>query len=110
MFFKGIEFLNNLFKTINKEKKMAYKKVIGNYQSNFDFSPDLVGFQITEGSPLMTLTNFYTTPTTSTKNSVFYETQGFSQPVTLSDLNLTSAQSTELLNNNLNLVLNPAMS
>ena len=54
----------------------------------------------------MTLTNFYTTPTTSTKNSVFYETQGFSQPVTLSDLNLTSAQSTELLNNNLNLVLN----
>jgi len=28
MFFKGIEFLNNLFKTINKEKKMAYKKVI----------------------------------------------------------------------------------
>ena len=85
---------------------MAYKKVIGNYQSNFDFSPDLVGFQITEGSPLMTLTNFYTTPTTSTKNSVFYETQGFSQPVTLSDLNLTSAQSTELLNNNLNLVLN----
>ena len=73
---------------------MAYKKVIGNYQSNFDFSPDLVGFQITEGSPLMTLTNFYTTPTTSTKNSVFYETQGFSQPVTLSDLNLTSAQST----------------
>ena len=54
----------------------------------------------------MTLTNFYTTPTTSTKNSTFYETQGFSQPVTLSDLNLTSAQSTELLNNNLNLVLN----
>ena len=28
MFLKGIEFLNNLFKTIKKEKKMAYKKVI----------------------------------------------------------------------------------
>jgi len=85
---------------------MAYKKVIGNYQSNSDFSPDLVGFQITEGSPLMTLTNFYTTPTTSTKNSLFYATEGFAQPVTLSDLNLTSLQGAQLLNNNLNLVLN----
>jgi len=85
---------------------MAYKKVIGNYQSNFDFSPDLVGFQITEGSPLMTLTNFYTTPVPSAKSSVFYDTEGFSQPVTLSDLNLTTSQGAELLNNNLNLVLN----
>ena len=36
----------------------TYKKVIGNYQSNADFSPDLVGFQIVEGQ--FTNTNFYT--------------------------------------------------
>jgi len=28
IFLKGLEFLNNLFKTINKEKKKAYKKVM----------------------------------------------------------------------------------
>ena len=69
---------------------MAYKKVIGNYQSNSDFSPDLVGFQITEGSQLFTLSNFFITPTPSTKSDYFYDTMGFSDPITLSNLNLTS--------------------
>ena len=85
---------------------MAYKKVIGNYQSNSDFSPDLVGFQITEGSQLFTLSNFFITPTPSTKSDYFYDTMGFSDPITLSNLNLTSSEGSTLIDNNLNLVLN----
>ena len=83
---------------------MAYKKVIGNYQSNADFSPDLVGFQIVEGQ--LTNTNFFTTTTPTGKSTIYYQTQGFAQPVTLNDLNLSTSQSATMLENNLKLVLN----
>ena len=82
----------------------TYKKVIGNYQSNADFSPDLVGYQIVEGQ--FTNTNFYTTPTPTGKSNLFYQAQGFSQPITLSDMNINSQQSATMLENNLKLVLN----
>ena len=82
----------------------TYKKVIGNYQSNADFSPDLVGFQIVEGQ--FTNANFYTTPTPTGKSTVFYQTEGFAQPVTLNDLNITTTQTSTMIDNNLKLVLN----
>ena len=84
---------------------MAYKRVIGNYQSNADFSPSLVGYQIAEGS-ITIFNNFYTTANLDSKSSIFYETQGFSQAISLSNLGITSTQGQSLLDNNLKLVLN----
>tara|TARA_R110001583_G_scaffold195181_1_gene370295 strand:- start:16469 stop:20674 length:4206 start_codon:yes stop_codon:yes gene_type:complete len=84
---------------------MAYKKVIGNYQSNSDFTPGLVGYQITEGS-ITIFNSFYTTANDASKSNVFYETQGFSQAVSLSNLGITSTQGQTLLDNNLKLILN----
>jgi len=84
---------------------MAYKRVIGNYQSNADFTPSLVGYQITEGS-ITIFNNFYTSANLASKSSVFYETQGFSQAVSLSNLGITATQGQSLLDNNLKLILN----
>jgi hypothetical protein len=84
---------------------MAYKRIIGNYQSNADFSPSLVGYQISEGS-ITIFNTFYTTANLESKSNIFYETQGFSQAISLSNLGITSTQGQSLLDNNLNLVLN----
>tara|TARA_R110001592_G_scaffold55185_3_gene168715 strand:- start:11605 stop:15792 length:4188 start_codon:yes stop_codon:yes gene_type:complete len=84
---------------------MAYKKIIGNYQSNADFSPNLVGYQVVEGQ-LTLLSTFYTTSTTQPKTTEYYNTQNFSQPITLNTLSITQTESAELLENNLKLVLN----
>ena len=84
---------------------MAYKKIIGNYQSNADFSPNLVGYQVVEGQ-LTLLSSFYTTSSTQPKTTEYYTTQNFSQPITLNTLSITSTESAELLDNNLKLVLN----
>mgnify|MGYP003143655755 CR=1 FL=1 len=84
---------------------MAYKKVIGNYQSNADFSPGLVGYQITEGSITM-FNSFYTTANLEGRSGQFFETEGFSQAVSLSSLEINSFENEQFIKNNLNLVLN----
>ena len=84
---------------------MAYKKIIGNYQSNADFSPNLIGYQIVQGQ-LTLLSNFYTSSTNTPKTTQYYATENFNQPVNLNSLSITASQSKRLLDNNLKLVLN----
>jgi len=84
---------------------MAYRKIIGNYQSNADFSPNLVGYQIVQGQ-LTLLSNFYTSSTNIAKTTEYYSTDSFSQPINLNSLSVSASESQKLLDNNLKLVLN----
>ena len=78
----------------------AYRKRKG------DFSPDLVGFQLTKGTPLFTLGNFGVTTNLEPKKDTYYNTGQFSQTYTLENLELTEQQSKELVSNNIYTTLN----
>jgi hypothetical protein len=62
---------------------------------NDSFSDDLVGFQITDGSSLMTSTNFTIEKTIPEKDSKNFITQPFSNFLTLDDLNVETAKTTD---------------
>jgi hypothetical protein len=62
---------------------------------NDSFSDDLVGFQITESSSLMTNTNFTIEKTIPEKDSKKFITQPFSNFLTLDDLNEETAKTTD---------------
>jgi hypothetical protein len=78
----------------------AYKKREG------DFSPDLVGFQLTKGTPLFTLGNFGVTTNTQPKTDRTFQTGQYSSEFTLNNLNLTQSESERLVTSNINTILN----
>lgn len=78
----------------------AYKKRKG------DFSPDLVGFQLTKGTPLFTLGNFGVTTNLDPKSDTFFNTGVYSNTYTLDNLNLDEQESELLVSNNIYTTLN----
>jgi hypothetical protein len=81
------------------------------YNGNIEyrnFSPDLVGLQLTSegGTPLFTMGNFSITTNLDPKLSKTYITNSFSDFITLSNINLDVAQAESLLNNNAGVYLN----
>lgn len=91
---------------------MANKKVVpGSLTEAYskgegDFSPDLVGFQLTKGSPLFTLGNFAVTTNMDPKSDTQFNTGIFSNEFTLENLELTEQQSLTLVSNNIYTTLN----
>jgi hypothetical protein len=74
-----------------------------------NFSPDLVGVQLTNGgnsTSLFTLGNFSITTNTEPKVSKNFKTNSFSNFVSLADLDLTVQTALELLYNNAGVILN----
>ena len=71
-----------------------------------DFSPDLVGFQLTQGTPLFTLGNFSVTTNDDPKKDTYFNTGNLSQIYTLDNLNLTQEESKKLVSNNIFTTLN----
>jgi hypothetical protein len=73
-----------------------------------NFTPDLVGLQLTSngGTPLFTLGGFTITTNMVAKLNKIFNTRAFSNFVTLSDLNITLEESQTLLNDNGDAVLN----
>lgn len=71
-----------------------------------DFSPDLVGFQLTNGTALFTLGNFAITTNTGSKLSKVFNTGVFSDPYTLETLNITNEESSLLVSNDIFTTLN----
>jgi hypothetical protein len=78
----------------------AYKKREG------DFSPDLVGFQLTKGTPLFTLGNFGVTTNIQPKTDKVFNNGVYSSEFTLNNLNLTQDESKDLVTSNINTTLN----
>jgi hypothetical protein len=94
----------------NKVKVVGYAQRIF-YNDGIEyrnFSPDLVGVQLTSdgGSPLMTMGNFSITTNLDPKLDKTFITNKFSNFVTLANLNLSVAQTQTLLANNAEVVLN----
>ena len=73
-----------------------------------NFSPDLVGVQLTSdgGTPLFTMGNFSITTNMDPKFDKNYSTRNFSNFVSLTDLNLSLDQANTLLRNNDGVFLN----
>ena len=78
----------------------AYRKGQG------DFSPDLVGFQLTKGTPLFTLGNFGVTTNLDPKPDTEFNTGVYSNEFTLENLDLTEQQSLALVSNSIYTTLN----
>jgi len=78
----------------------AYKKREG------DFSPDLVGFQLTKGTPLFTLGNFAVTSNLDSREETYYNNGEYSKKYTLENLELSEQQSKSLISNDINTKLN----
>ena len=75
-----------------------YTKVPSQAASGADtFSDNLVGFQITDGSSLMTMTNFAIDNTIPERDSKTFHTQPFSDFITLDNLNQETAAVTTIL-------------
>lgn len=92
----------------NKVKVYGYakKEVFDGGIEYRNFSPDLVGFQLTEGgSPLFTMGNFSITTNLEPKSDKTFITSNFSPFVTLSDLNLTVEETDTLLADNASVLL-----
>ncbi len=93
-----------------KIKVAGYAKKV-TYDGNIEyrnFSDDLVGFQLASngGTPLFTMGNFTITTNVDPKTNKNFITNKFSNPISLSDLDLTLAQANELLTNNAGVILN----
>jgi len=78
----------------------AYRKGHG------DFSPNLVGLQLTKGTPLFTLGNFTVTTNIDPKVDTEFNTDVYSDEFTLNSLDLTEQQSYNLVSNNIYTTLN----
>ncbi len=95
----------------NKRIKVAGYSQKVTYTDNIEyrnFSPDLVGLQLTSdgGTPLFTMGNFAVTTNLDPKKNKNFVTSKFSNFVTLTDLNLTVQQTLDLLTNNAGVILN----
>lgn len=78
----------------------AKKEVYNGNIEYRNFSPDLVGHQMTGGNSTFTLGNFTITTTLDAKPSKIFTTNKFSNFVSLCDLNLTPEETQILLDNN----------
>jgi hypothetical protein len=79
------------------------------YNGNIEyrnFSPDLVGLQLTSDEALFTMGNFSITTNMDPKKDKSYNTGKFSDYYSLENLNLTVQQTQTLLNNNAGVILN----
>lgn len=96
--------MSNRIKVVGYAKKVTYVDGI-EYR---DFTPDLVGNQLTSngGSPLFTLGNFAITTNLDPKLDKTYNSAKFSNFITLSDINLTLNEANTLLADNAEVVLN----
>lgn len=96
--------MNDRIKVPGYSQKVFYNDNI-EYRN---FSPDLVGFQLTNdvNSPLFTIGNFAVTTNLSPKLSKLFITRKFSNFITLSDLSVSLSEAKELLNNNAMPILN----
>jgi hypothetical protein len=96
--------MSNRIKVVGYAKKVTYVDGI-EYR---DFTPDLVGNQLTSngGSPLFTLGNFAITTNLDPKLDKSYNSAKFSNFITLSDINLTLNEANTLLADNAEVILN----
>jgi hypothetical protein len=94
----------------NKVKIAGYaKKEVFNGNIEYrDFTPDLVGLQLTSdrGTPLFTMGNFSITTNMDPKTDKTFITNNFSDFISLDDLDLTVAKSETLLVTNTSTILN----
>ena len=86
----------------------AKRELFGNGIEYRNFSPDLVGLQITSegGTPLFTMGNFNITTNMDPKSDKFFITNKFSNFVSLTDLDLTLGNANKLLTDNAGVLLN----
>jgi hypothetical protein len=86
----------------------AKREFFGNGIEYRNFSPDLVGVQLTSdgGTPLFTMGNFSITTNMEPKSDKFFITNSFSNFITLTDLDLTLAQASNVLRNKSGVLLN----
>jgi hypothetical protein len=87
---------DKVIKVSGYAKKEVYN---GNIEYR-NFSPDLVGQQLTSGNSTFTLGNFTISTTLDAKPSKIFTTNKFSNFVSLCDLNLTPEETQLLLNDN----------
>lgn len=95
---------NDKIKVAGYAKKVFYNGGI-EYRN---FSPDLVGLQLTEqgGTPLFTMGNFSVTTNLEPKKSKNFTTKTFSNFTTLTSMDVDLQQTLELLINNAGVILN----
>lgn len=86
----------------------SQKVFYGNGIEYRNYSPDLVGLQLTSegGTPLFTMGNFSITTNVEPKRNKTFTTRNFSNFITLTDLDLTLQTTLELLTNNAGVILN----
>ena len=86
----------------------SQKVFFGNGIEYRNFSPDLVGLQLTSdgGTPLFTMGNFSITTNVDKKKTKNFITSNFSNFITLTDLDLTLQTTLALLSNNAGVILN----
>lgn len=96
--------MSNKIKVAGYSKKLVFNDGI----EYINFSPDLVGLQLTNngGTPLFTMGNFNITTNVDPKLDKFYNTAKFSEYLTLSDLDLTLSETITLLSDNAGVFLN----
>jgi hypothetical protein len=89
---------------MSNNKKIVPKSLTEAYNKS-DFSPNLVGFQITNGTPLFTFGNFEITSNLEERFVKNYSLGQFSKPITIETINLDD-KSLEVESNNLKIFLN----
>lgn len=96
--------MSDRIKVVGYAKKVTYTDGI-EYRN---FSPDLVGLQLTSdgGTPLFTLGNFAITTNLDPKLNKTYSTASFSNFITLSDLKVSTTEAQTLLTDNATAILN----
>lgn len=96
--------MSDKIKVVGYAKKVTYTDGI-EYRN---FSPDLVGLQLTSdgGSSLFTLGNFAITTNEDERLSKIFTTPTFSNFITLSNLNVTLEEANSILNDNTDVILN----
>jgi hypothetical protein len=94
----------------NKIKVSGYsKKEVFNGNIEYrNFSPDLVGLQLTSdgGTPLFSMGNFSITTNMDPKTDKSFITNKFSEYYTLDNLKISETQTQSLLDNNAGVILN----
>ena len=96
--------MSNKIKVAGYSKKLVFTDGI----EYINFSPDLVGLQLTSdgGTPLFTMGNFNITTNIDPKIDKFYNSAKFSEFFTLSDLDLNLNETLTLLTDNAGVYLN----
>jgi len=86
-------------------KKVIPGSLTSPYQKSQDFSPNLVGNQITDGTSFFTFGNFALTTNSGNITGEFFNTGEFSDIITLDNLNITEEDSIKLTKETNNLTV-----